>query len=408
MPAEAGAGQRRLLAVSVALALAVLLGLTGAWLSHDGDSPSAAQRAASGADSAAEAALHAAASRWLSIAASGAEPAPPRPAGPASSSTDDRGCPAAWRALAGQSASSIDRVFVRLRPGALGRAATLLAASSDPFERLAGQLLAARARQPDQPPPPEAMLALVSEALGSDDPRTAGLAAELCATPSIEAPAACSSLPPQRWAAVDPDNVQPWLALAGQAQDSGDSTAVREAMARAAQASHSRLSSSELVRLAASPALQALSPVDRELLVIDLIGVGLGLTSAQLLDTSRLCPTGSMGPARAAQCGAVAELMVGRGQTLLEHGIGISLGRRSGWDEARVASLETEQRQMLQLFGESTLFWPEGDGPLTAAQACETYRRLQAVTDLITSDTELALARRALERAQAASAATGR
>jgi hypothetical protein len=386
------------------MSLAVLLGCTGWWLAR-GDEATVPVSGSDASDRAAEAALRAAARRWLAPAAASPEELVAPASTPASAAPVDASCPPAWRELAGQSADAIDRVFVRLRPAALSRAAALLSTSGDPFERLAGQLLASRARAPDQPPSPEAMLALVSEALASDDPRMAGLAAQLCATPSVEAPAACSSLPPGRWAAVDPDNVQPWLALAGQAQDGGDNATVREAMARAAQARQSGLVSTQLVRLAASPTLQNLSPVDRELLVIDLIGVGMGLTSAQLLDTSRLCPTGGMGAARMQQCGAVADLLVSRGQTLLEHGIGISLGRRSGWDEARVASLETEQRQMLQVFGESTLFWPEGDGPLTAAQACETYRRLQAVTDLITSDTELVLARRALERARAESAA---
>lgn len=395
MPAEAA--RRRVLVVA-AVVLAVLLAGAVWWLAVD-EAPKPADAAP---DRAAEAALRAAAMRWLS-------PTPQATAPPASAPDKavflDTACPPAWRELAGQSADAIERVFQRLRPAALSRAAVMLSASADPFERLAGRLLARRARAPDQPPTPEAMLDLVSEALGSDDPRMAGLAAQLCATPSVDAPAACSSLPPGRWAAVDPENVQPWLALAGQAQDSGDSATVREAMARAAQAVHSRLVSAELVRLAASPTLQALAPVDRELLVIDLIGVGMGLTSAQLLDTSRLCPAGSMGAARSAQCGAVAELLVTRGQTLLEHGVGISLGRRSGWDAGRVARLEDEQRQMLQVFGDSTLFWPEGDGPLTATQACETYRRLQAVTDTIASDSELVLARRALERARAASAA---
>lgn len=404
MPAEgtATARRRRARAVAAVVLAVMLLGGAGWWLARGDAAPLLV--AGGEPDQAAEADLRAAAMRWLNPAVAG----PPAPPVPASAATDvapgDAACPPAWRELAGQPANAIDRVFVRLRPAALARAAALLSASGDVFERLAGRLLASRARAPNQPPPPEAMLALVSEALASDDPRMAGLAAQLCATPSVEAPAACSSLPPGRWAAVDPDNVQPWLALAGQAQDGGDSATVREAMARAAQARHSTLVSTQLVRLAASPTLQSLSPLDRELLVIDLIGAGARLTS-ELIDTSRLCPTGGMGPARMQQCGAVAELLVTRGQTLLEHGIGMSLGRRSGWDEARVASLEAELRQMIQVFSESMQFWPEGDGPLTAAQACEAYRRLQVMTDLITSDTELALARRALERARAASAA---
>ncbi|MFO1325717.1 MAG: hypothetical protein U1F56_00035 [Rubrivivax sp.] len=328
-----------------------------------------------------------------------------RPASTADADTDPT-CPASWKALAGLSGDVIDRAFRRARPAALQRAAALLAASPDPFERLMGQLLAERAQRPDEAPSPEAFLALVSEALAGRDARITGLAAQLCANPSVEAPAACSSLTPQQWASVDPDNVQPWLAMAVQAQDSGDTATVREAMARAAQAHRNRLASTDLVQLARSPALQALSPTDRQVLVIDLMGVGVALTAAGSIDVSRLCPSG-MGPGREAQCSAVAGLLVEQGENLLQRGVGIAIGRRAGWDAEQAAALGEENKAMMEALSAVTLFGDLGGPPMTQAQACEAYRRVEAVTRLMASDNEAALARRALQQARAASAAAG-
>jgi hypothetical protein len=389
---------------AAAVAAGALLVLALAWLAFVAmrDEPEPAAEASGSSVDVAAAALGAVAAQLAASAPSA--PASASSAASAPAEPVDAACPPAWRALAGQPADAVDRAFRRLRPATLTHAARLLAASSDPFERVAGQLLGARAKSPDEAPPPEAFLNLVSEALSSNDLRVAGLAAQLCASPSTEPPAACSSFTPQQWAAADPDNIQPWLTLAAQAQDNADPASVREALARAAQAGTNRLVSTELPRLVRSPSLQALSPVEREVLVIDLLGVGNALTAVGSLEVSRLCPGQGMGPVRQQQCGQIAERLVDQGQTLIERGIGISIGRRAGWDPQRVAELEDEHRALLEALGDATGLAPPGDGPMTLAQACETWQRVDAVTALITTDTEVALARHALQQRQATSA----
>jgi len=416
VPAEGQPGRRpRVGRLAAGVVTVAALGVA-AWFALRGGGPAAVPAAAPDTDTdstmaIARAALDEAASRWAATLASGEPPSavstPARTAAPTVVPVD-AACPPAWRALAGQPASAVDRAFRAMRPAALAHAAALLASSADPFERLAGQLIAARARAPDQALPPEAYLALVSEALGGTDARVAGLASQLCGNPSMDSPAACSSLSPQRWAALEPDNVQPWLAMAAQAQDRGDVATVREAMARAAEARTSRLASAQLVRLAASPALQALPPVEREVLAIDLLGVGMALTAADTLDISRLCAPGAMGPARVAQCSAVAETLLGSGQTLLERGIGIAIGRRAGWEQARLDGLETDHRAMTEALADAVAFGnadSDATAPMTIEQACRQFARIDAAMSLIASDSEVALARRALEQ-QAASAAT--
>jgi hypothetical protein len=392
-------------AAGVALAL-ILAGLVAVVL-RDEPEPDAADVGGPGIDIAA-AALGAVAAAQLGASVPPATASSPAAASVAASEPVDAACPPAWRALAGQPVDAVDRAFHRLRPAALSHAARLLAASSDPFERVAGQLLGARAKAPDEAPPPEAFLSLVSEALAGSDLRVAGLAAQVCASPSTEPPAPCASFTPQHWAAADPDNIQPWLALAAQAQDNGDPAGVREALARAAQAGTNRLVSAELPRLVRSPALQALPPVEREVLVIDLLGVGNALTAVGSLEVSRLCPGQGAGLVRQQQCSQIAERLVDQGQTLIERGIGISIGRRSGWDARRVAELEEEHVALLEALGEATGLAPASNGPMTLAEACETWRRVDAVTALITTDTEIALARHALQqRQQQATAAAG-
>ena len=403
MPAEAS--RRRVRAAWLGAGAAAILGLAGLLIVAMRDEPQAPEDSPGGTrvDLAAAALGVVAAQLAASAPVQAASASPPASSAPAE--PVDEACPPAWRALAGQRADAVDSAFRRLRPATLSHAARLLVASSDPFERVAGQLLGARAKAPDEAPPPEAFLSLVSEALAGGDLRVSGLAAQLCASPSTEPPAACSSFTAQQWAAADPDNIQPWLALAAEAQDNGDPAGVREAMARAAQAGTNRLASAELPRLVRSPSLQGLTPVEREVLVIDLLGVGNALTAVGSLEVSRLCPGQGMGPVREQQCGQIAERLVDQGQTLIERGIGISIGRRAGWDARRVAELEVEHRELLEALGDATALTPPGEGPMTLAQACETWQRVDAVTALITTDTEVALARRALLQRQATSPA---
>lgn len=313
----------------------------------------------------------------------------------------DPGCPPQWRALAGKPADAIDKVFRRLRPVALAHAGQLLAASPEAFERIAGRLLMARANDVEGPPDADTYLALVSEALSSNDPRVAALATQLCDTAPAEHATACSSMSPARWAAVDPDNVQAWLAVAAEALERSDNRAAREALGRAAQSRGSRLIWSDLMPLSNSTILQALPPVERQVLAADLIGVGGLLVNNGLLAISRLCSTDALtAPQRRAECGAVAGLMIEHGDTLMEHGIGVGLARRSGWPAERVDALAEEQRALSEAFVEETNFGFDQPGPMTMGQACETYRRVEASFALVSNGNEMQAARRALQRQQ--------
>lgn len=319
----------------------------------------------------------------------------------------DPSCPAAWRALAGKSRDAVEQVFRQLRPSTLAHASRLLAASSDPFERIAGRLLETRAGSQEQPPDANAYLALVSEALASSDPRIAALAIQLCDTAPPEHATACSSISPARWASVDPDNVQAWLAVASDALERSDARAARDALGRAAQARSSRMTWSELMQLAASPALQGLSAVERQVLAFDMITVGSLLNNNGMLAASRLCSVDAVAaPARRDECSAIAGLLIDQGETLLEHGIGIGLARRTGWPAERTDALAEEQRALSEAYAAEMSFSVgdgNGDGPLSVAEACEEFRRTEALLSLVRSGNEMQVSRRALQRQAAAS-----
>ena len=335
-----------------------------------------------------------------------ASQAPLAPASGASDAADpvapiDPSCPPQWRALAGKPADAIDQVFRRLRPTALAHAGQLLASSPEAFERVAGRLLLARAHNVDGPPDADTYLALVSEALSNNDPRVAALATQLCDTAPAEHAAACSSMSPARWAAVDPDNVQAWLAVAAEALERSDTRTAREALGRAAQSRGSRLIWSDLMPLSNSAVLQALPPVERQVLAADLIGVGSLLVNNGLMAISRLCSTDALNaPQRRQECSSVAGLMIEHGDTLMEHGIGVGLARRSGWPADRVNALAEEQRVLSEAFAEETNFGFDQPGPMTMAQACETFHRVEASFALVSNGNEMQAARRALQRQQ--------
>ena len=80
------------------------------------------------------------------------------------------------------------------------------------------------------PPVPSAIDALAQLALASNDAWAAQVAARACEAPTPSA--VCSSLPPRRWATLEPDNAAAWLE-----QSTRDTGPVDEVLARAVRAS---------------------------------------------------------------------------------------------------------------------------------------------------------------------------
>ena len=396
-----GAAKRILLMVLIAFAA----GWGAWWWAHSaGEAGGNAETAVHSAPEAASGAADAAASLLATESATPSSAASGVPIGVAAAASGaEADCPAEWRAMAGKSDAAVRRALARRSPAALVHAGDLLAASNDPFERVAGRLIAARGRDPNGEPDAAAYLAAVSEGLSGPDPRVAAIAWQLCSNVAEGQAPACASITPQRWAQLEPGNAQAWLAVASDATQRGDEAGAREALSRAARGSSSRLGWSDVLRLAQSPSLQALSPVERELLVIDLIGVMASTTASGGLSVAVLCSqTAVESPQRRKDCGDVAQVMLDHGETLIELGIARSIGQRVGWDDSRLNALEQEQTALTDALAEATDFSSEDAGPMSLAQACAAHRRVAEATAFVSSGSEVELARRALRRAKRA------
>lgn len=405
MPGERWGGERSARRLILLLALIALAAGGGAWWYRwrgEIDAGDAQGQASSALDAASSVAGDVASTPMTGAAALASAPTSAAAAAAAASGAE-ADCPAEWRAMAGKSGAAVRRAFMRRSPAALTRAGDLLAASNDPFERVAGRMIAARGRDPNGEPDASAYLAAVSEGLSGSDPRVAAIAWQLCSNVSEGQAPACASITPQRWAQLEPGNAQAWLAVASDATQRGDEAGAREALSHAARGSTSRLGWSDVLRLAQSPSLQALSPVERELLVIDLIGVMASTTASGGLSAAVLCSqTAVESPQRRKDCGAVAEVMLGHGETLIELGIARAIGQRVGWGDERLDALEQQQTALTDALAEATDFSTEAEGPLSLAQACAAHRRVAQATAFVSSGSEVDLARRALRRSKQA------
>lgn len=150
----------------------------------------------------------------------------------------------------------------------------------------------------------------------------------------------CARLSAAQWAALEPDNVIPWLVDASRAMASGDRTAQEAAMRGAARATSSRLYEGGPLALVDHPDLARLPSPVRMATLTDLIGNSAAIPLPPLLAASQHCGKGvAMDEARRRDCSAIAEALL-TGSSLIEVSLGTAFGRIAGWPEEKVRSLQ--------------------------------------------------------------------
>lgn len=309
-------------------------------------------------------------------------------------------CPAAVRVWAGQSAAALESMFTAADVQLHAKVVGLLSASNNDFERALGVLLGQ-----GRPPTADKWPPLIQAAAGTDEPRLVALGAQACGS-GLAGPAGCPPGLIQRWAELEPDNLQAWLAVADEASRRQDAAAVQAALARAAAAGDSRTAWGQAQRVLVHPALRDALPLAMLPVAVDLINIesmaslGGGAIAIKLCDESAAQPG-----ERLADCSAIAETMLARGRTLAERSMGIALGRRSGWPAERVDALAAEQHQLLIALSKDAPRVPRGEGPLTEVQTCELHRQFEALLVRTREGNEVQEARSALARRGPASAA---
>jgi hypothetical protein len=194
-----------------------------------------------------------------------------------------------------------------------------LRSSGDPYARaVADWLNVGDARSPD-----DRIAALVNDAASARDPRVYGLAYHACRPFGIGAtPApACALLSARQWATLDPGNGVPWLAALADARAQGDTEGQREALYRMASSTRWREGYAD------APAIVGMQLPDDDAsatadvyLTMKAMTASLGI-SLQAVALS--CKDKAGGDVNLAQqCVAIAHVMDGQSDTILDHLVG--------------------------------------------------------------------------------------
>jgi hypothetical protein len=235
---------------------------------------------------------------------------------------------------------------------------------------------------------------VVQLAAGTGDPAVYAMALSMCGkSAATDAGSACRQLSLQHWARMDPDNAVPWLLLAGTARARHDDAAEADAFSHAA-ASHNIDSYSDSVFAFAEPQLpQDVTPLERAYLAAEVIGVEAAIGLPQYSVASQHCSSDAMqeGIVRE-QCDSVAELLVSKGNNLLDLGVGKAIGARAGWSSKRVDQLSQEQHALMQALIQQT---PSDNDTLWT---CDAVSRLNAYMVQRVRLGELGATRELLER----------
>jgi hypothetical protein len=176
---------------------------------------------------------------------------------------------------------------------------------------------------------------MAAEAGVARDARAYALAMSACASayPRGRATGPCALLSEVQWAALDPDNVVPWLAAATRASAVGDRAAHEAAMRGAARATSSRINEAEVLRAAEHPMLTAAPPAVRLVALTDLMGMDSAMVWPSMRAVEAHCGKAMQSDsARRRDCASIAEALM-NGSTLIEVGIGEQLAARSGWSD---------------------------------------------------------------------------
>jgi hypothetical protein len=283
--------------------------------------------------------------------------------------------------------------------GALARKAdaqwkSALLDSDDYRARAVGLMLQGGNLDGDAASVEQARDALVQLATGAADPAVYAMAVHLCDTYADPSPSgSCQRISLREWANIDPDNAVPWLYVADKARAANDAAALTDALGRAAAAHKTDSYNWSLFAYAQPEMPAAATPFEQYYLATELIGYEATWFGPQYTVASKLCSADAVQDERVRQpCDALAELLVSRGTTLLDLGIGESIGAHVGWPSERLTALTQERNALMQ-----SLMQPMATGS-TDPWDCTSVRLGNELVRQIARLGELGAARDALER----------
>ena len=245
--------------------------------------------------------------------------------------------------------------------------------STDNREQALGLMLqsaaATSARHADNPATLDELAQL---AQGSGDPAVYEIALLTCQRAKAGSGAtSCESLSASKWSEIDSDNAVPWLTLASEASQLHDTVNEATDFHQAAVAHRFENYGDSLLAIAQPAESKDLTPLEQYYLNAEVIGAA----SAMVLPYARAardCDSANSGNWDAsADCWAIAERMVASGGSLIQFGIGIRMGERSGWPGQLLSDLKREHAALIML----ALGSPRD---LTSVQSChEAIREME-------------------------------
>jgi hypothetical protein len=181
-------------------------------------------------------------------------------------------------------------------------------------------------------------------AIGANDPATYALAFHACGSGRMRE-GSCALLSAEQWARLDPGNAAPWQEVFAAAQQRKDTASANEALHRIATSKRSDQRTFDLLSLILEAA-----PEDDELqsgvfvLSAEVVGVQAAWTLPAYQPLVAACKPEMLRDSNRRQtCEAIGELFAQRSDSMLERGIGASLGRQLGWPDERIDRLRAEQ-----------------------------------------------------------------
>jgi hypothetical protein len=224
-----------------------------------------------------------------------------------------------------------------------------LVASGDEADRATGLYLQALPQRGASPgaqlegPPPDAASvdALARMAASTQVPLVYALALQACDRQPGKG--ACQLLSAEQWARIDPTNAAPWIRVLDQANRAHDVSGAANAAYRITQSTVNDMRVTSLTNRAIGKIPTDTPAYARTSLATEVLGASFGaITPYNAL--VRYCDKTEVADANRQQsCSALAEVLTTRSATLVDLGLGTTIGERAGWPTERVQALRDER-----------------------------------------------------------------
>jgi len=196
--------------------------------------------------------------------------------------------------------------------------------------------------------------ALVQLALGTSEPSVYATALAMCKSlKTSKPPEDCRQLTAEHWAQLDPENVVPWLMVANEASQKSDGLEESIAFRHAAAATRADSYATSLYAFAAPELPADASPLSRSFLATEAIGVEAAMPIFEYGYLNRRCSAEALRSDDVhMECAEIASLLVNHGPSVMDLGIGTSIGSRLGWSRGKISELTQRQHALMAILTE--------------------------------------------------------